>query len=56
MSKKRKIVSNEIKKEAIKLVEEQGLQASKVAKEFGIASSTLATWLKKYRTTASDGL
>jgi len=52
----RKKISEEIKQEAIKLVEHNGIKLVQVCKEFGIAKSTLDKWLKEYRTTNSNGL
>ena len=49
-------ISNEIKEEAIKLVEEHGVKGTQVAKELGIGQSTLDKWLKEYRTSVSNGL
>ena len=51
-----KRVSESIKQEAIKLVEEHGVKICHVSKELGIGRSTLDRWLKQYRTTTSNGL
>lgn len=53
MSKK---ISQEVKLQAIKLVEEHGVSVGQVALEVGIGRSTLEKYLKEYRTTASNGL
>ena len=49
-------ISESVKVEAIKLVEEHGVKAVQVCKEMGIGRSTLDKWLKVYRTSASNGL
>ncbi len=51
-----KRISEEVKQEALKLVEENGVKIGQVAKEFGIGRSTLDKWLKEYRVCASNGL
>lgn len=51
-----KSISKAVKEEAIKLVEENGVKASKVSKEFGISAATLHRWLKEYRTVSSNNL
>lgn len=51
-----KVISAEIKAQAIKLVEEHGVKASQVVKELGIGRSTLEKWLKEHRNSASNGL
>ena len=48
--------SEEIKEQAIKLVEEHGVKHAQVVKELGIGKSTLDKWLKEYRTCESNGL
>ena len=52
----RRKIDESIKIEAIRLVEEQGLQGSQVSRELGIGRSTLDKWLKDYRTKNSNGL
>lgn len=49
-------INEEIKTEAIKLVEEHGVKPTQVAKEMGVGKSTLEKWLKEYRTSESNGL
>lgn len=51
-----KRVSPEIRAEALRMVEEQGMKHSQVIKELGIAPATLSKILKEYRTIASNGL
>ena len=51
-----KKISESVKTEAIKLVEEHGLKISQVCRELGISRPTLDRWLKVYRTTESNGL
>ena len=51
-----KRVNNEIKEQAIKLVEEHGVKIPQVVKELGVGRSTLDKWLKEYRTSVSNGL
>ena len=51
-----KRISNEIRQEAIRLVEEHGVKAAQVCQELGIGRSTLEKFLKQYRNTASTGL
>ena len=51
-----KKISEEVKEQAIKLVEEHGISISQVAKELSIGRSTLDKWLKIHRTTVSNGL
>ena len=52
----RKKLSQEIKDEAIRLVEQHGVKHAQVAKELGIGKSTLDKLLKEYRTSESNGL
>jgi transposase len=52
----RRKISNEIKQEAIRLVEEHGVKHAQVVRELGIGRSTLEKWLKEYRTSVSNGL
>lgn len=49
-------ISEEIKHEAVKLIEERGLTRKKVCEDLGIGASTLDKWLKKYRNSASENL
>jgi len=49
-------INQSIKEEAIKLIEENGVKASKVSKELGVSRATLHRWLKEYRTSSSNGL
>ena len=42
-------ISEEIKPEAVKLIEEHGLTRRKVCEDLGIGGSTLDKWLKQYR-------
>lgn len=51
-----KRLSQEIRDEAVKMVEEHGIKHAQVIKELGIAPSTLNKLLKEYRTSASNGL
>ena len=48
--------SQDFKDEAIKLVEEHGVQVSQAASELGIGRSTLEKWLRSYRESDSNGL
>ena len=52
----RRKISEEVKEEAIKLVESHGVKVAQVATELGIGRSTLEKWLKEYRTISSNGL
>ena len=52
----RKKLSQEIKDEAIRLVEQHGVKHAQVASELGIGKSTLDKLLKEYRTSESNGL
>lgn len=47
MSKQRRKFSEEFKLDAVRLVFEEKIPASQVAKNLGIGSSTLSGWLKK---------
>ena len=49
-------ISEEIKLEAVKLIEEHGLSRRKVCEDLGIGGSTLDKWLKQYRNSASNNL
>lgn len=51
-----KRLSQELKDEAIRLVEQHGVKHDQVVKELGIGRSTLDKLLKEYRTVASNGL
>lgn len=51
-----KKISESVKQEALKLVEEHGVKIGQVCKELGISRPTLDRWLKEYRTIASNGL
>ena len=51
-----KRISEEIRNEAIRMVEEHGFKHAQVIKELGLAPSTLSKILKAYRTTESNGL
>lgn len=51
-----KKISESVKQEALKLVEEHGVKIGQVCKELGISRPTLDRWLKEYRTVASNGL
>lgn len=51
-----KKISQEIRNEAIRMVEEHGMKHAQVIKELGIASATLSKILKEYRTSESNGL
>jgi len=51
-----KNISEAVKQEALKLVEEHGVKIVQVCKELGISRPTLNRWLKEYRTVASNGL
>lgn len=51
-----KRLSEELKAEAIRLVEEHGVKQAQVVKELGIGASTLCKLLKEYRTSESNGL
>ena len=46
-----KKISEEIRNEAIRMVEEHGFKHAQVIKELGIAPSTLSKILKEYRIT-----
>lgn len=48
----RRKFTNEFKKEAVKLVLEQGLKVSEAARDLGIPATTLQNWLRRDR----DGL
>ena len=52
----RKKISQEIKDEAIRLVDQHGVKPAQVAKELGIGKSTLDKILKEYRTSENNGL
>lgn len=54
--RKNKRISDEIKQQAIKLVEEHGVRVPQVATELGIGRSTLDKYLREYRTTSSNNL
>ena len=51
-----KKLSEDLKMQAVKLVEEHGVKIGQVVKELGIGRSTLDKILKEYRTSASNGL
>ncbi len=51
-----KRLSQELKYEAIRLVEHHGVKHDQVVKELGIGRSTLDKLLKEYRTVESNGL
>ncbi len=51
-----KRLSQELKDEAIRLVEQHGVKHDQVVKELGIGRSTLDKLLKEYRTVESNGL
>ena len=51
-----KKISESVKQEALKLVEEHGVKIGQVCKELGLSRPTLDRWLKEYRTVASNGL
>jgi len=52
----RRKISEDIKEQAIKLVEEHGVSIGQVCTELGIGRSTLDKLLKEYRTSTSNGL
>ena len=51
-----KKISEAVKQEAIKLVEEHGVKIVQVCKELGVSRPTVDRWLKEYRTSSSNGL
>lgn len=51
-----KKISESIKSEAIKLVEEHGIKISQVCKELGVSRAALDRWLNTYRTVSSNSL
>ena len=55
MAKKRRTYSDEFKAEAVKLVLEQGMSATKAAEDLGIAQSVLSSWVAKARRAAAPG-
>ena len=48
MGKKRRSFSKDFKLEAVKLVKEGGLSASRAAKDLGIYETCLRRWIKQY--------
>jgi len=51
-----KKLSEDFKKEAIKLVEVNGVKPIQVAKELGIGKSTVEKWVRQYRESNSNDL
>jgi transposase len=52
MSTKR--YSLEFKKEAVKLVLEQGMSRKRVAQDLGLDANTIRTWIERYGPASSD--
>lgn len=45
----RRVYSGELKQEAVRLVMEQGLTCAQAGQRLGVASKTLATWVRPHR-------
>jgi len=58
MSKKRpyRRYTEEFKRDAIRLVEEEGLSVARVARDLGVNVNSLYDWRKKYRDEQSEEL
>ena len=52
----KKQISEAVKQEAVKLVEEHGVKIGQVCKELGVSRSSVDKWLRAYRTSASNGV
>lgn len=51
---KRRKFTNDYKREALRLVLEQGLKVAEAARDLGVTESTLHNWLKKERDAMLD--
>lgn len=49
-----RVFSEEYKKDAVGMVLEHGISASKVSKDLGIGRSTLDNWLRMYRSSTAN--
>jgi len=58
MSKKRpyRRYTDEFKRDAIRLVEEEGLSVARVARDLGVNANSIYDWLKKHRDEQSEEL
>ncbi len=55
MGKKRRSFSKDFKLEAVKLVKEGGLSASRAAKDLGVYETCLRRWMKQYEIDQGKG-
>ena len=49
-----RVFSEEYKKDAVKMVVDNGISAAKVSKDLGIGRSTLEKWLRSYRSSTES--
>ncbi len=49
MARKRKSYTPEFRREAVRLVVEQGLTAARVAEDLGVSRNTMYTWVQELR-------
>jgi transposase len=55
MGKKRRTFSEDFKLEAVKLVKEGGLSATRAAKDLGLHETCLRRWIKQYEIDQGQG-
>ena len=49
-----RVFSEEYKKDAVKMVMDNGISSTKVSKDLGIGKSTLEKWLRIYRSSTES--
>lgn len=49
-----RVFSEEYKKDAVRMVVDNGINATKVSKDLGIGKSTLEKWLRSYRSSTES--